>query len=229
MCYPVKSPTQPPRIDTQPSQPSKEPTIDKKQTHLKSATQIKATAARKVAAQLAITNRRTRVADLIAQHTTMRSIATILDVSLNTVILDKRAIDAELAELYSEEYQWRRERELEELDRMEFDIIAKIALAVDTEDEIKLYNMQLKIKSMRAKWLGYDNTSNLAKPGAFVAESGSNINIDQRQQTAQNITITMVDEAGEKQSKPFVELMGEALKPQIAKALPKPIQQTQST
>lgn len=190
---------------------------------LKSTQQIKLSAAKKVAARLAITRRRVHVADLLSQHFTMREIATRCEVALSTVVLDKRAIDAELAEVYTTEYQWRRERELESLDKLERDVMNKITFAVDTEDELKWTNVQLRIMGMRAKWLGYDVPLKSPNLDTNQGENkGPNTSI-QDNRSVTNIYINRVDEEGNSAPIPFIESLGEALNPKEPAALNRPI------
>lgn len=173
---------------------------------IKSDKEIKLSAAKKVANTLAITNRRIRVADLLIQRYTMREISTQLEVALSTIVLDKRAIDAELAEVYTEEYQWRRERELERLDMLERDIMSKITFAIDTEDELKWTNMQLRVMSMRAKWLGYDTSF---KPATNEPTFQDN----------RAVTNVYIGNSGDSSAKPFVQELREKLMPQLTKGV----------
>jgi len=186
--------------------------LPRRSKEIKSAKEISLSAAKKVANQLAITNRRIRVADLLIQRYTMREIAVQLDVALSTVVLDKRSIDAELAEVYTEEYQWRRERELERLDMLERDIMNKITFAIDTEDELKWTNVQLRIMGMRAKWLGYDGS-----PKPLVMDTGdktsNTLNQDNRQVI--NVTISTVDEKGKTVSRPFLDSLRDRFKVKV--------------
>ena len=173
---------------------------------IKSAQEIKLSAAKKVANTLAITNRRIRVADLLAQHRSLRQIAIELEIAVNTVVADKRAIDLELAEIYTTEYQWRRERELEDFDAIEADIIEEIKAAIDTEEKIIWLNQRVKIKLIRAKWLGYDV---VAKPTT---------NEPMKEPTFQDnraVTNVYIGNSSDPDAKPFIQELKEKLMPAL--------------
>jgi len=172
-----------------------------KETHVKSRAEIEKRTSKSIANKTAITNRRIRVADLLLNHHSIRQIAVELDVAIGTIVADKKAIDAELAIVYAEEYVNRKERELQDLDKMEHSYDLKIEEALTDKDKLKWVNMKLKIKQIRAQWLGFGDASR----DRVIMDQ---LNQDNRQT---EITNVYIGNSGDPDAKPFVQELKERL------------------
>lgn len=123
--------------------------------------------------EIAIRTRRRRVHGYLQNHHTVRDIAKLIDVSVETVMSDKKAIAKELAK----EHEDIKAIDLDDLDTMERECIEQMAKWVKAADDILAvgdpdggfkglgeaartasgwFDKRLRLKQLKGKWLGYE-------------------------------------------------------------------------
>ena len=112
-----------------------------------------------ISQSLAIQDRRALVQVYLLQHYTPLQIAEKVDVKLQTVESDIKAIDKKLGQVYRTELGGKRERELADLDSMERDTIEQFQQAIewgfDAKDAVLWISKRLDIKKLRGEWMGW--------------------------------------------------------------------------